>query len=306
MEKKVVAVVGASGYLGQKIVAALLAQGAEVRALVRATSDRTRLEALGVADFAVGDMMDRESLKAALSQSPRADALVASAAGYTRHSKGDSPKTDVEGYTNLVDACREAGIPRFVLISILESDKAVTVPHFYRKYLAEEYLKKVHQPFIALRAGAFLDQAKDMVLPRVKQGIYPELFRGVSLGMVYTPDLARYAAMAATGLPSSALGRSVDIGWESPAGGSSLAEAFSRVLGKPVEARPAFPPLFAKLVVPVMSLFNEGLRDMSAMMKWVGTGVYVSRNPRIQKELFGELPTIEEAVRRYCRDRGLI
>ena len=97
----------------------------------------------------------------------------------------------------------------------------------------------------------------------------------------------------------------MDIGWESPAGGASLAEAFSRVLGKPVEARPAFPPLFAKVVMPIMGIFDEGLRDMSAMMKWVGTGVYISHNPRIQKELFGELPTIEEAVRRYCRDRGL-
>ncbi len=302
---KTVAVVGASGYLGLKIVEALLDQGASVRAIVRATTDRTKLEALGVVDFAVGDMMDPGSLKAAFARSPKADALVSSAAGYTRHSKEDSAKTDVDGYRNLVDACREAGIPRFVLISILESDKAVAVPHFYHKYLAEEYLKNQRQPFIALRAGAFLDQARDMALPRLKNGIYPEFFHGVSLGMAYTPDLARYAAMAATSLPDSALGRIVDIGWESPADGSSLAEAFSRVLAKPVEARPAFPPMFRKIVMPLMGIFNEGLRDMSAMMKWVGTGVYVSRDPQAQKELFGELPTIEEAVRRYCRDRGL-
>ena len=38
-------------------------------------------------------------------------------------------------------------------------------------------------------------------------------------------------------------------------------------------------------------------KDMSAMMEWVGTGAYVSRNPQIQKELFGDLPTVEEAVR---------
>ena len=302
---KTVAVVGASGYLGLKIVRALLAQGAGVRAIVRATTDRTELEALGVVDFAVGDMMDRGSLKPALSRSQGADALVASAAGYTRHTRGDSSKTDVDGYKNLVDACREAGIPRFVLISILESDKAATVPHFYRKYLAEEYLKKQKQPFIALRAGAFLDQARDMVLPQVKNGIYPEFFHGVSLGMVYTPDLARYAAMAATSLPDSALGSAVDIGWESPASGSSLAEAFSRVLAKPVEAKPAFPPMFRKVVMPIMGIFNEGLRDMSAMMKWVGTGAYISHDPQAQKKLFGELPTIEDAVRRYCRDRGL-
>ncbi len=285
MEKKIVTVAGATGYLGLKIVKALLAQGARVKAMVRVASDRAKLEALGVTDFVVGDMMDRESLKAALVQSPKADALIASAAGYTGHSKGDSAKTDTEGYKNLVDASKEAGLPRFVLISILESDKAVTVPHFHNKYLVEEYLKMEKQPFIALRAGAFLDQARDMVLPQVKKGIYPEFFHAIALGMVYTPDLARYAALAATSLPDAALGRSVDIGWETPVTGSLLAQAFSRVLGKPVEARPAFPFIATKVLMPFMGLFNEGLRDMSAMMKWVGTGAYVSRNPQIQKEI---------------------
>jgi len=291
MEKKIVTVAGATGYLGLKMVKALLDQGARVKAMVRVTSDRSKLEALGVTDFVVGDMMDRGSLEAALAQSPKADALIASAAGYTGHSKGDSAETDTEGYKNLVDASRESGLPRFVLISILESDKAITVPHFHHKYLVEEYLRKEKQPFIALRAGAFLDQSRDVVLPQVKEGIYPELFHGIALGMVYTPDLARYAAFAAISLPDAALGRSVDIGWETPASGSRLAQAFSQVLGKPVEAKPVFPPMATK--------------DMSAMMEWVGTGAYVSRNPQVQKELFGDLPTVEEAVRRYCRDRGL-
>jgi len=305
MERKIVTVAGASGYLGTKIVKALLDQGTRVKAMVRATSDRTKLGALGVTDFVVADMMDRGSLKAALAQSPKADALIASAAGYTGHTKGDSAKTDIKGYENLVDASKESGLPRFVLISILESDKAVTVPHFHHKYLVEEYLKKEKQPFIALRAGAFLDQSRDMVLSQIKKGIYPEFFHEIALGMVYTPDLARYAAVAATSLPEAALGRSVDIGWETPATGSRLAQAFSEVLGKPVEAKPAFPVFATKVVMPFMGLFNERLRDMSAMMKWIGTGVYVSRNPQAQKELFGDLPTVEEAVRRYCRDRGL-
>ena len=305
MEKKVVIVAGASGSLGIRIAKALLDQGARVNAMVRATSDRTRLEAVGVTDFVVGDMMDRGTLSAAFSQRPRADALIASAAGYTRHSRGDSARTDTEGYKNLVDAGRESGLPRFVLISILESDKAVSVPHFHHKYLVEEYLKEQAQPFIALRAGAFLDQSPDMVLSKIKKGIYPEFFHEIALGMVYTPDLARYAATAAISLPEAALGRSVDIGWETPATGSRLAQAFSEVLGKPIEAKPAFPVFVTKVVLPFMGLFNKGFGDMSAMVKWIETGAYVSRNPQVQKELFGDLPSVEEAVRRYCRDRGL-
>ena len=65
------------------------------------------------------------------------DAIVASAAGYTRYTKGDSSQIDTVGYWNLVDAAKEAGIPRFVPISILESDKAVTVPPLHTTYLIE-------------------------------------------------------------------------------------------------------------------------------------------------------------------------
>ncbi len=44
---------------------------------------------------------------------------------------------------------------------------------------------------------------------------------------------------------------------------------------------------------------------MTAMIRWIKKGDYVSKNPRKQKELFGDLPSVEEAVLRYCRDRGL-
>jgi NAD(P)-dependent dehydrogenase (short-subunit alcohol dehydrogenase family) len=35
-----------------------------------------------------------------------------------------------------------------------------------------------------------------------------------------------------------------------------------------------------------------------------GARVYVSHESQKQKDLFGELPTIEDSVARYCRDRG--
>lgn len=306
MNKKIVTLAGATGYLGEKIATELLAQGAHVRALVRATSNRTRLEKLGVTDFVTGDMMDPASLKKALAQSPKADSVIASAAGYTGHTKGDNPKTDTEGYRNLADATKAANISRFVLISILECDKAPEVPHFYHKHLVEKYLKEIGQPFIALRAGAFLDQAKDFVLPKVQKGIYPAFVTGVSLGMIYTADLARYAAQAAISIPDSESGITVDVGWDKPVSGEDLAEAFSKVLGKKVVSKPAFPGFVVNLILPVAGMFNPGMKDMLSMIKWIKTGVYKSKNTQKQKELFSDLPTVEEAVRRYCRDKKLI
>ena len=306
MDKKIVTIAGATGFLGEKIAKELISQGAHVRAMVRATSNRTKLEKLGVTDFVTGDMMDPDSLKKALAQSPKADTVIASAAGYTGHTKGDNQKTDTEGYKNLADAAKAANISRFVLISILECDKAPEVPHFYHKYLVEKHLKDIGQPFIALRPGAFLDQAKDFVLPKVQKGIFPAFVPGVSLGMIYTVDLARYAAMAAISVPDSELGITVDVGWDKPVSGEDLAEAFSKVLGKKMVSKPAFPGFVVNFVLPVIGMFNPNVKDMHSMIKWIKTGVYKSKNTQKQKELFSDLPTVEEAVIRYCKDNKLV
>ena len=306
MDKKIVTIAGATGFLGEKIAKELISQGAHVRAMLRATSNRTKLEKLGVTDFVTGDMMDPDSLKKALAQSPKADTVIASAAGYTGHTKGDNQKTDTEGYKNLADAAKAANISRFVLISILECDKAPEVPHFYHKYLVEKHLKDIGQPFIALRPGAFLDQAKDFVLPKVQKGIFPAFVPGVSLGMIYTVDLARYAAMAAISVPDSELGITVDVGWDKPVSGEDLAEAFSKVLGKKIVSKPGFPGFLVNYVLPVIGMFNPNVKDMLSMIKWIKTGVYKSKNTQKQKELFSDLPTVEEAVIRYCNDNKLV
>jgi uncharacterized protein YbjT (DUF2867 family) len=306
MEKKIVLLVGGTGYLGEKIAKELIAQGAHVRAIVRNGSNKANLSKIGVTEFITADMMNPVSLNAALAGKQKVDAVIASAAGYTKHTKGDNQKTDTAGYRNLVNATKAAGIKRFVLISILECDKASEVPHFFHKFLVEQYLRAVDQPYIALRAGAFLDQAKDMVYSKVKNGIYPAFVPGVSMGMIYTGDLARYAAMAATIVPDSELDKAVDVGWDKPASGEDLADAFSKVLGKKVVSRPAIPGLVSSMILPVVGIFDESVKDMNAMVNWMKKGIYKSKNTSKQKELFADLPTVEEAVRRYCKDKKLI
>lgn len=308
MATRIVTVVGASGTLGSEIVRALLEKGAKVRAMVRATSDRTKLESLGVTDFVVADLRDATSLQRALRAEPRAEAVIASAAGFSAHTartKGDNSQTDTEGYRNLVDAAKDAGIPRFILISILECDKAPDVPHFSQKFLTEKYLAEKRQPYLALRAGAFLDRAQDVVAQRVRKGVFPDIVPGVALDMIYSPDLARYAAEAALDLPASALNQSVDVRCNVPATGPMVAAAFTRVLGRSVVAKPVISPLLVPML-PLVAWFVPRLRDQIKALGWIRKGGYISHESQKQKDLFGELPTIEDSVARYCRDRGLI
>jgi uncharacterized protein YbjT (DUF2867 family) len=308
MTARIVTVVGASGTLGSEIVRALLEKGARVRAMVRATSDRTKLESLGVTDFIVADLRDAASIQQALTAEPRAEAVIASAAGFSAHTartKGDNSRTDTEGYRNLVDAAKNAGVPRVVLISILECDKAPKVPHFSQKFETEKYLAEKRQPYLALRAGAFLDRAQDVVASKVRKGIFPDIVPGVAISMIYSPDLARYAAQAALDVPASALNQSVDVCCDVPATGPMVAAAFTRILGRPIVAKSVFPPFFVAML-PLVAWFVPTLRDQIAVLAWIRKGGYVSHESQKQKDLFGELPTIEDSVARYCRDKGLV
>ena len=65
-----------------------------------------------------------------------------------------------------MDATKEAGIPRFVLVSILESDKAAKVPHFYNKYLTEKYLAEKTATIHSLKARSFLDWSGSYMLKK--------------------------------------------------------------------------------------------------------------------------------------------
>src|SRR5438046_9627486 len=98
-------VVGGTGDLGGRVVDALLERGKRVRALVREGTDPSRLAAKGV-EIARGDMLDPASLERAMTGS---NAVVTSAAGYTRRRKGDSlEKVDDLGNRNLIEAAKRS------------------------------------------------------------------------------------------------------------------------------------------------------------------------------------------------------
>ena len=188
-----VLVVGATGFLGGRVVDALLARGKQVRALVRPSSEAGRLEAKGV-EIARGDMMDPDSLMRAMTG---ADAVITTAAGYTRHSKGDSPEIDVVGNRNLAEAAAAVGLRRFVLTSILTCDQTPNVPHFWHKKLAEDRLEELAVPFVALRPGAFLDQVTQMRGdPFARRRLTWFGSPRTPLTFVLTADLADYLAAA--------------------------------------------------------------------------------------------------------------
>jgi uncharacterized protein YbjT (DUF2867 family) len=294
-----VLVVGATGALGRKVVDALHQRDKKVRALVRPGSDASALEAQGV-DIARGDMMDPPSLRAAMSDM---DAVITTAAGYTRRRKSDSTEIDVIGNRNLADAARETGVPRFVLTSILACDKAPDVPHFWHKKLAEDFLEERGVPFVALRPGAFLDQSRDFMAEGVAKGrIMAMGAADVSWTWVYTPDLGR-ALAAAVDAPARQ-GERIDIGWDRALTTRELAAIISAAVGKPIGVR-ALPWWLLSGGLKTAGLFSHTIRDVHAMLRFFRTGAYVADTSR-QAELLGPVPTAEEAVTRWLQAANLV
>jgi dihydroflavonol-4-reductase len=150
-------VTGASGFVGSAIARALCQAGWQVRALVRAGSDRRNLEPLPV-ETVRGDITDGPSLDAALRD---CDALFHAAADYRLWTPEPQRlyHTNVEGTRNVLEAARRARIARIVYTSSVATvglprdgspgteatpvGLAAMIGHYKRsKFLAEELVRE--------------------------------------------------------------------------------------------------------------------------------------------------------------------
>ena len=296
MSNETVLVVGGTGHLGGQVVDALQQRGKQVRALVRPTSEASKLEAKGV-EVVRGDMLDKRSLAAAMSG---VDSVVSTAAGYTRRNK-NATEIDTVGQANLAEAAADTDVRRFVLTSILTCDLTPQVSHFWHKKLAEDALERYEVPFVALRPGAFLDMVTQMGGdPFAKKRLMWFGTASVPLTFVLTSDLARYLAEAVDADVQD--GERIDIGWQRPVSMHDIAEIASRLLGEQIKVR-AVPTVLVKALTTAVGLVVPGVADMGAMLAWFETGKYVADTTR-QEQVFGHVPTPEEAVSDFVRRLG--
>lgn len=127
-------VTGGTGFIGSHLVDELLEQGYDVRALRRTTSNITFLEDKKLS-FVVGDLTDRESLVRACQQVD----VVFHVAALPRDwgPRKTFFEVNFDGTKNLLDACVQHKVPRFVFMS----SAAVYGFPKTRQPIAEEYPK---------------------------------------------------------------------------------------------------------------------------------------------------------------------
>jgi nucleoside-diphosphate-sugar epimerase len=104
-------VTGGSGFIGGRLVERLVSEGRPVRALARSGASAERVAALG-AEPVRGDIGDRASLAGAATGAGVAFHLAAHLGEWGPWA--DFERGNVEGTHNVLDACAEAGVRRFV------------------------------------------------------------------------------------------------------------------------------------------------------------------------------------------------
>jgi uncharacterized protein YbjT (DUF2867 family) len=189
-------VVGATGPvgLGGEICRRLIAKGKPVRALVRATADRSKVEELqqlGV-EFMEGDLKDRASIDAACRG---VDTVISTATTTVSRQPGDTIETvDLEGQQGLVEAAKAAGVRRFVYVS-LSGNITTDSPLTTAKRTVERQVRQSGMTHTILRPSYFMEVWLSPLLgfdfPSAKATIYGSGNNRVS--WISLGDVAQFA-----------------------------------------------------------------------------------------------------------------
>src|SRR5437660_5278100 len=109
-------VTGATGFLGSHVAHALAEQGAQLRLLVRPTSDLRNLDDLTNADRVPGDLRDPASISKALSGCEVVFHVAADYRLWVRD-PDEMYRSNVEGSRSILEAARKNGVRRVVYTS---------------------------------------------------------------------------------------------------------------------------------------------------------------------------------------------
>ncbi|HLN01667.1 MAG TPA: SDR family oxidoreductase [Bryobacteraceae bacterium] len=225
-----VLVVGATGLVGGAICQKLAARGEKVKALVRATSSKERVEALrssGV-ELCTGDLKDAESIAAACRGT---DAVISTASSTLSRQPGDSIESvDADGQLNLVNAARAANVGRFLFVSF-RRPPGFSFPLADAKERVENAIKSLN--FTIIQASWFMEVWLSPALG-FDYGNASARIYGAGTNPISWVSFRDVAEMCALGLRHRAAERStIEFGGPEPLSPLDVVGRFEKIIGRP-------------------------------------------------------------------------
>ena len=153
-------VTGAAGKTGRAVIQALVARGESVRALVRKPTQIDQAKEDGAYEIEVGDLLDPDSL---------GPSFAGMRAVY--HIGPNVHPAEGEMGRNAIAAARAAGIPHFVMHSVLHP-QTQAMQHHWNKLLVEEQLINSNLGFTVLQPASYMQNVRG-VWGAIVEGQYP-------------------------------------------------------------------------------------------------------------------------------------
>ena len=227
---KTILVAGITGQQGGAAAKHLLADGWKVRGLSRDVS-KPAVQALrnAGAEVVQGNMDVTASLDAALK----------GVYGVFSVQNFWLPEVGFEGEIregkNLADAAKAAGVQHFVYSSVGGADRNTGIPHFESKWQIEQHVQALGLPATIFRPVGFMDNF-NYSRPYILNGVFSgfNLNPDRTLQLIAVDDIGGFVALAFAH-PQDYVGVALEIAGDELTE-SQMAETFSRVIGRPVQA----------------------------------------------------------------------
>jgi uncharacterized protein YbjT (DUF2867 family) len=307
-EKKIIAVVGATGAQGGGMVRAILADpkaGFQARALTRKPdSDKARALARQGAEVVRADLDDVESLK-------RAFAGAYGAFCVTNYWELFSPEKELAQAGNMAQAAKAAGLKHVIWSTLEDTRKWVPlsdnrmptlmgkykVPHFDGKGEADDLFVKAGLPVTLLLTSFYWDNF-------IYFGSGPKKGPDGKLALVFPLDDKKLAAIAMEDIGKCAcgifkrgsefIGKKVGIAGEHLTG-AEMAAAMSKALGKEIGYNAVPPEVYRSFGFPGA----EDLGNMFQFKRDFNEYFCGARSPEFARSLNPELQNFETWLARY-------
>jgi uncharacterized protein YbjT (DUF2867 family) len=291
-ELKPVLVIGATGFLGTEICRQLREAGKSVRALVRTSSDPSKiktLQQLGV-DTVVGDIKDFSSVREAMNG---VGSVISTASSTISHQEGDSIESvDKTGQLNVIKSAEQAGIEKFVFISFPESKNDFPLQDAKRE--AENKLDASSLNYTVLRPSYFMEiwlgPALGFDAANHKATIY-----GHGASRISWISIKDVAAFAVSSLDNAAADNTIiEIGGPEALSPLEVVSIFEQETGKKFDLQ----HVPEEALQTQFELSSDSLqKSFAALMLDLNTGYEIE-----MKDTLDVFPMELVSVREYCRN----
>lgn len=216
-------VTGAAGKTGRAVIRALAAKREPIRALIHRPEQAPSLEALGVQESLVGDLLDRAIMQQAV-EGVRAIYHIAPNVSPYEASIG----------TIIIAAAKSASVERFVFQSVLHPH-VEAMPHHWQKARVEELLFASGLRFTILQPAAYMQNVSASWDQILEHGRYPVPYSPETrLSLVDLEDVAQAAAIVLT--EPGEIGATIELVGTPAMSQIEIVETLSGQLGRPVTA----------------------------------------------------------------------